>query len=133
MLTGTYETASITQTGLVPPGTQSLLFDAQAAGAGTGGTLEVQVGSQTVPITALFSEPNYTVYGANISAWSGDTESLTFTASTSVSGINNWEIDDISFSPTAVIPEPSPVALAGIGGVVFAAYWRCGKKAVMKG
>jgi len=36
------------------------------------------------------------------------------------------ELDDISFSPMAVTPEPEPLVLMGIGGVVFALYRRFG-------
>jgi hypothetical protein len=32
--------------------------------------------------------------------------------------VNNWEIDDISFSPTTATPEPNPIALVGIGSVL---------------
>jgi hypothetical protein len=65
-------TASISQTGLILPGTQSLLFDA-ISGAGP---LAVLIGTQAVPFVRVETEPNYSVYGANISAWSGQTETL---------------------------------------------------------
>jgi hypothetical protein len=57
----------------------------------------------------------YTVYAANISAWAGDTEQLTFSALEGYAGANNWLIDDISFSTNAVTPEPNIVALSAIG------------------
>jgi hypothetical protein len=122
LLTGSYDSASISQTGLIPSGTQSVFFDAEHSG---NGNLSVQIGSQTIPFTSVTTEPNYTVYGANISAWSGQTEDLTFSAV--VGGLNNWEIDDISFSPVA-IPEPNPFALTGIGGLLFALYRRFAPK-----
>jgi len=109
---------SISQTGTIPVGTQSLLFEAEPGL----GTLDVFIGTQIVSFSAIGSEANYTLYAAGISAWAGDTEQLTFTALESDSGMNNWEIDDISFSPNAV-PEPSPPALTGIGGMLFA-LWR---------
>jgi hypothetical protein len=121
MLTGSFEPASITQTGVIPAGSQSLFFDAQAAPEN--GSLAVQVGTQTVSFIAVATEPNYTVYGANISAWAGQTEPLTFTALQITTAINNWTIDDISFSPGA-IPEPNPLVLTGIAGLLFALYRR---------
>jgi hypothetical protein len=123
LLTGTGATASISQTGLVPVGTQSLLFEANAGN----GTLAVLVGNQTVPITAVGTGPNYTLYGANLSAWAGQTEPLTFSALQFNSGLNSWVIDDISFSPTT-IPEPSPIILTGVGALVFALYRRFAPK-----
>ena len=85
------------------------------------------VGSQTVPFTAVGTGPNYTLYAANIAAWAGDTEALTFSALQASGGLNNWTIDDILFSPNAV-PEPSPLALTGIVGLLFALYRRFAPK-----
>jgi hypothetical protein len=113
----TASAASISQTGTIQSGMQSLLFEAQPGG----GTLEVLIGSQVVPLSAVGSGPNYTLYGANISAWEGDTEQLTFSALEDFSGPNNWEIDDIRFSTTEPTPEPSIVALTAIGGLLFGA------------
>ena len=117
----TPESASISQTALIPVGTQSLLF--KAAAQSGNGLLNINIGSQNVSYTALSSGPNYTLYGANISAWAGKTEELTFTASGSSSGINPWELDDISFSPNTVTPEPSTLALTALGGFLFG-LWR---------
>jgi hypothetical protein len=110
---------SISQTGLIPAGTQSLLFEAES-GPGNG-ILEVQIGTQTIAFAPLATEPNYTVYGASISAWAGQREQLTFTALQDNTALNNWEIDDISFS-TQAVPEPSPLALTGVGALLFALY-----------
>lgn len=129
LLTGSFPASipAISQTGLIPSGTESLLFEVQP-GAGVNGTLIVMVGTQTVPISAVGTGANYTLYGANISAWAGDTEQLTFEASQSVSaGLNNWVVDDISFSPEAVA-EPTALALTGIGGLLFALYRRFAPK-----
>jgi len=72
------------------------------------GPLEVYLGTQTIPFFAVGTGPNYTLYGANISAWAGQTEELTFLAPGGT--YNNWEIDEITFSPNPV-PEPSTLAL----------------------
>jgi hypothetical protein len=105
---------SISQTGLIPANTPSLLFE----GLGEIGVLEVLVGTQIVPFTAVETEPTYTLYGANISAWEGQNEQLTFSAL----GLTptSWEIDDISFSTTPE-PEPNILALTAIGGLLFGA------------
>jgi len=114
---------AISQTGLIPAGTQSLYFEAQAGV----GALDVLVGTHVIPFAAVGSGANYTLYGANISAWGGDTEQLTFAAQESTSGLNNWELDDISFS-TQAVPEPSSLALTGVGALLFALYRRLAPK-----
>jgi hypothetical protein len=108
---------SISQTGRIPTLTQSLFFEAEPEQGNPAGPLEVMIGSQIVPFTAVGTGPNYTLYNANISAWAGDTEQLTFSAPEYVSQ-NNWLIDDISFSN---VPEPSVVALNAMGGLLFGA------------
>jgi len=87
---------------------------------GTGGEaayLSVQIGTQTVPFSAVGSGANYTLFEADISEWAGDTEKITFTGSSS-GYPDSWELDDISFS---AVPEPSVFALAAIGGLFFGA------------
>jgi hypothetical protein len=107
-------TASISQSGLIPAGTQSLLFEAQPGI----GPLDVFVGNQAVSLSAVGSGPNYTLYGANISEWADDPEDITFSAEGGSD--NNWLIDDISFS-TIAVPEPNVFALTAIGGLFFGA------------
>lgn len=117
---GPAPSASISQTGLIPVGMQSVLFEAQPGA----GTLDVLIGNQDVPFFAIGSGPNYILYGGNVSAWSGQTESLTFSALQYSGGLNDWEIDDISFSQTAITPEPSSFLLTSMGGVLFALHRR---------
>jgi hypothetical protein len=111
----TVSAASISQSGLIPLGTQSLFFEAQP----TSGAFDVFIGSQAIPFTAVGTGPNYTLYGASISAWAGQTEQLTFSALENENSY--WIIDDISFSTNAVVPEPGIVALTAIGGLLFGA------------
>jgi hypothetical protein len=118
----TPEPASISQTGLIPAGTQSLLFEGVPGNA----PLDIYIGSQIVPYTAVGIGPNYTLYGANLSAWEGQTEQLTFSAP-STPEENNWEIDDIVFSTTPV-PEPGIGALTAIGGLLFGARKRFARR-----
>jgi hypothetical protein len=111
--------ASISQTGLVPIGTESLLFKAQQSGVGIpAGTLQISLGGQNLSFFALSSGANYTLYGADISNFAGRTEQLTFSALEDASGDNFCNIDDIQFSPSSV-PEPSTLGLIALGGLLF--------------
>jgi hypothetical protein len=125
-LTGSFSSASISQIGEIPVGTQLLWFDAEPFPRG--GPLVVTIGNDSLTLFPTQTGVNFNVYGANISAWAGQTEPLTFTAVGNNTTFNVWEIDDISFSPTAVVPEPDPLALMGIGGVLFALYRRFATK-----
>jgi MYXO-CTERM domain-containing protein len=104
---------AISQIGSVPASAESLLFEAPS-GAASGG-LQVSLGGQTLTFLALSSGANYTLYGANISTFAGQSERLTFSA------LPNywWTIDDIQFSPSAV-PEPSEFALGALGALLLA-------------
>jgi hypothetical protein len=98
---------------------QSLMFKAQPGA----GPFDILIGSQAIPFSAIGSGPNYTLYAANISAWAGRSEELSFSALND-GGVNNWVLDDITFSPNAV-PEPSTLALLVMGGMALAARrWR---------
>ena len=97
---------TISQTGRVPAGVHSLLFKAALI---PGSTLQVSLGGANLSYVALSTQPTYTVYGADISALAGDTAELIFMAAT-----RGAEIDDIQFSPQ-IVPEPSVLALAGLG------------------
>ena len=110
----TAPTAAISQTGLIPISAVSLLFQAQPGP----GDLEVSFGSQVLSVFALSTGPNYTLYGADISAFAGQTNALTFSALQNLNAYNGWRIDNIQFSTNAV-PEPSMFALIGLGGVLL--------------
>jgi hypothetical protein len=110
----TASSASISQTGTIPDNSQSLLFKAQGSSSGQ---LNLFIGTQVVPFTAVGTGPNYTLYGANISAWAGDSEQLTFSAPEG-NGLNAWFIDDISFA-TQAVPEPTGIVLTVVGGLLF--------------
>ena len=100
---------SISQTGLIPVGTESIFFIAQAGGIGD---LLVSLGGQNIPFTAISTEPDYTLYGGDVSTFAGQVEPLTFTAPGGVG--DYWELDDIQFSSSPV-PEPGVLGLFGIG------------------
>ncbi len=116
---------SVAQNGTVPASAESLQFEA----------------SETTPLTVTFNgnllSPvvlssgvsadgvPYNLYGASISAWAGQTGVMEFTADQVDE--NYVVLDDITFS-TQVVPEPSPLALTGIGALVFALYRRFAPK-----
>ena len=110
---------SLSQTGQVPVGTQSLQFkiyeDFDSRGA-----FAVTLGGQTLFLTSLGTGANYTLYGANVSEWAGQTVPLAFT----VFGENPHQndeylyLDAIQFS-TQSIPEPSELALAALGALLL--------------
>jgi hypothetical protein len=114
--------ASISQTGLVPVGSQSLLFDAQP---GVPSLLTVSLGGQNISFNAISNGPNYTLYGGDISAFAGQTEQLMFSA-LEENG-NDWNIDNIQFS-TSPVPEPSELALGALGALLLG--FRCWKRSL---
>ncbi len=109
--------ASISQTGLVPTGSLSIRFIAQATvGGAIEGPLLVSLGGQNIPYFAISTGPNYTTYAGDVSAFEGHVELLSFDAPL---GINNyWTLDDIQFS-TSPVPEPRTCALILCGAAAF--------------
>jgi hypothetical protein len=63
----------------------------------------------------------YTVYGANVALYAGQTGQLEFTAGFNNSGPSWTELDDISFSTNSIAPEPGILVLTSIGGLLFGA------------
>ena len=111
--------AQISQTGMVPVGTESLLFDAQVSGA----PFTVTLGGQTIAMALLQPSSNDTLYGGNIpSELAGQIEALTFTEPPAM-GVqpSMFELDNIQFSASSV-PEPSALGLTLLCGMLFA--WR---------
>jgi hypothetical protein len=106
------EAAMISQTGLVPNGTVSLLMDVY-----TFYNFEVTLGGQTINMVPLQSFSNYTLYGGNISSFAGNIETLSLIAPPT-GGPNDEEFDDIQFSPLPV-PEPTVFGLLALGGLLF--------------
>jgi len=121
---GQLYSATISQTGTIPTGTETLLMDARSFGASP----VVAIDGQPINMIPLQTFANYTLYGGNISTYSGFVETLSFTepSSTTVAP-TELLLDNISFSPQA-IPEPSPFVLSGIGGLLFALYRRFAPK-----
>jgi hypothetical protein len=117
----TAASASISQTGLVPASAQSIQFEGQSGA----GPLLVSLDGQNIPIVAIGTGPNYTLYGGNVSAFADQTALLQFSAPEGYNANNNWNIDDIAFSPNSV-PEPQTwtLLLSGAATLLAAACWK---------
>jgi hypothetical protein len=102
--------ASIGQTGQIPLGTHSITY----WGAGWN-SLRITFNGQVLAFTILASTANYAVFGADISAYAGQTGELLFYAPTVTGG---GFVDNIQFSSSA-IPEPNSLALLGLGVLFF--------------
>lgn len=112
--------ATLAQTGVVPTGTQSLLFRAQMDNPGSSETFSVTLGGQTLSLIPLQAGPNYTLYGADIHTWAGQTAELAFTAIAQRPHHSaTWlYLDAIEFS-SLPIPEPSLFRLSGLGALLL--------------
>jgi hypothetical protein len=73
-----------------------------------GNALQVSFAGQPLSVIAIASNPDYTVWEANVSAYSGQTGELLFQVP--------WEsqaiLDNIQFS-TQPVPEPDTISLMG--------------------
>lgn len=115
------ETASLSQTGLVPANAVYLEFEGNLA-APTLTSLSVSLGGQALSLVTLESGSNYTLYGANISAFAGQIEPLVFTDQVVQPAGGDADpsyIDSISFS-TSPVPEPSTWPMIIAGGISLA-------------
>jgi hypothetical protein len=122
-VSGHADTVSLSQSGTVPVGTGWIEMDANQASSST---FSVTLNGTAVNMTPLQTYPSYTLYGGNVSAWSGQTATLAITEnepSNPQLSPSLLQLDDITFS-TQAVPEPNTLALTGTGGVLFALY-RC--------
>jgi hypothetical protein len=110
--------ASIGQTGTIPATAQSLIFD----GIFGGQVREafVSFNGQNVPYTLLGQSGSAFIYGADISAYAGQTGQLLFTSFGAAYGGDSYILDNIQFSSSPV-PEPSPswLLLLGSGALIY--------------
>ena len=115
--------ATLSQTGLVPAGTESLRFKAYLTAYGALGSFGVTLGGQTLSLVPLASGPNYTFYGADVHQFAGQTAELDFTALTAQSlvGSTYLYLDSIQFS-NQPIPEPGALGLWALGVLLLG--WR---------
>jgi hypothetical protein len=108
-------TEQLSQTGLVPAGTQSLLVEAHDESS----PFVVTLGGQVVTMVPLQTFSDYILYGGDISEMAGTEATLSFTEPYATVP-QPWllELDNIQFSPSTV-PEPGLLALTALGGVLF--------------
>ena len=109
----TLNPASISQVGLVPSGSLSI----QARITTSSPDFIVSLNGTPITMQPLLITPGYTLYGGDISAFSGQTATLAFTAPpTPANPFYAFGLDSIAFSSMPV-PEPSVIALAATGGL----------------
>ena len=99
--------ASIFQTSSIPVGSRSILFSGRPS-------LQLSFNGQMLTPFALSNAATYTFWGADISAYAGQSGELRFTVPLGSESI----LDDIQFSPTSV-PEPSTAVLFGLGVLIL--------------
>jgi hypothetical protein len=110
----------LSQTGIVPSGSQSLLFEARFTYGPPPTSFGVTLGGQTLSVVPLLTTAHYTLYGADIHTWADQTADLAFTAFSGRPYIDNayLTLDAIQFSDQP-IPEPSVLALSALGALLL--------------
>ena len=122
---------TLSQTGLVPGTARSLQFKAFIVGSGSiVNDLNVKLGGQSLAFSAISSGANYTVFGADIHAWAGQTAELEFTVLAENPHSSNRYVflDSIDFSDVA-IPEPSVLTLSALGTLLLTRRFLCQARA----
>ncbi len=111
---GGYTSASISQTGLVPADARSLQFR-----AGVFSPISVSLGGRSLSLAALGTGPYYTLYGADISWFAGQTGALVITA---LAGPNTTDSFDSFVFSSMPVPEPGALGLSALGALLLG--WR---------
>jgi hypothetical protein len=117
---------TISQTGHIPGDSRTLHFDLRSVSPqpmSVNDIFGVFINGQQLPAVDLLDGPGYSIYGADVSNFSGQDVNLTFTAF-NLNFPHHFVLDSISFSPTPV-PEPSTLALFALAGVLG---WRCWRR-----
>lgn len=103
----------IYQKGRLSPDTRSLTFKTSGGGVGLDVFFDVFFNDTELSMTRLSVSDDYELWGADLSAFSGDYGELKFRG--------QGELDDIKFSPLEV-PEPAAWSILLLGGVVIARF-----------
>ena len=112
--------ASISQTGMVPTGTQSIQIKIKAsADIPSAADFTLTLGGVSISMLPLSTTGPYTLFEGNISAFGGLMKQLTITAPAPPVGVDFVALDDITFS-SQFVPEPSSLALLALGGGLVA-------------
>lgn len=120
--------AALSQSGLIPVGTVSILLDVRSVTSVEGKSFTVLINNQAVALSVVQQFSGYALYGGDISAYAGQSSLLTImTPPATLAGYpNGWQFDNIQFS-TNPVPEPSVLALLAIGVVGLLGYHRMSK------
>jgi hypothetical protein len=113
-----FASASLAQVGTVPAGSLSIQMKIEA-----GGPFVVSLGGQTLTMLPLQLASNYTLYGADISPFAGQTAELRVTADDPLgpTGLSFLWLDSIGFSTTQV-PEPGALSLIALALTALGCY-----------
>ncbi len=128
---GLYKSSSISQTGLIPIGSQSIQFliPSPPQAGRVPPNPEVTINGTAIGLTVLSQFGGVMTMGGNVGAFAGDTVNLSFVCQATPGASfpadeNYFNLDGIQFSSTAV-PEPNSIALFGLGGLFMALFqWR---------
>jgi hypothetical protein len=126
---GYYHTASISQTGQIPLGSQSIQFlmmSPPVAGGAIQASPIVTINGTPISLSAISSSGGVMTMAGDISAYAGTTVDLAFlcqaTSGSFPADENIFTLDSIQFSPQSV-PEPSSLGLLGIGAAIICWYF----------
>ena len=111
---------TLSQTGLVPSGTQSLLFQARFTFGQSPTSFAVTMDGQNLSLVPQSSSGGNTLYSADVRQWAGQTATLDFTVFAARPHIDNafLTLDAIQFYPVPV-PEPGVFCLFAVGSAVL--------------
>lgn len=103
----------LSQTGVVPSGTQSLLFEARFVNGSPPTSFAVSLGGQNLSLEPLSTSGDVTLYAADVRQWAGQTAELAFTVSAPSPHASNayLALDAIQFSD---VPEPGCFGLLAV-------------------
>jgi hypothetical protein len=118
-----YRSSSISQTGLIPIGTQSIQFlIASPTNAGSvPPNPTMTLNGSPISLSVVSQSGGVMTMGGNVSAFAGDTATLAFlcqatTGASFPANENYFNLDNIQFS-TSPVPEPSEIALTALGAL----------------
>jgi hypothetical protein len=123
-----YHTASISQTGQIPIGAQSIQFLMKSPPV-AGGVIQaspiVTINGTPISLSAISTSGGVMTMAGNVSAYAGTMADLTILCQATPGSFpadeNIFTLDNIQFSPQAV-PEPSEVSLL-LAGIAIVRFW----------